>query len=350
MSFFHQLFLWTLQEIMCNFNVSYRHCTTGITMRYYRFFLSTTFIGICFLQTTYAMDLSKHENENNDVAIKMSHFWSDDYSRNIQSIKDVDLKSMRLHLKKENYLSPHANALDHLLYLSTIQKNNTVKTLFTHKQQDKFDTAFAIRRSVPWFFGINGAVIALTSLFPLTNFVGLLQCANTTQSGCLSQASTTTIQTTVSIAGCLAVGFISLYATGLSPDLSSRKANQVQDEIGHLSHKYATIAKYLIDMYFECPQQARYIADRFDIEELKKRAKLKVYKNKAGSALVTPLEEAWHFIKYDTILEKFTEIENYIYNKRNCEKIVQLSERIEFLEAMVREKSAVIEKCGQTEI
>lgn len=290
------------------------------------FFLFTMFIGIWSFQSMYAMELAHGQHDKNGIAIEMRHFWSDNYSKNICTIKDLDLKSMRSHLKKEEFLLPNASALDHLLYLSTIRKKNEVKTLFTQKQQARFDIAFKIRRSVPWFFGINGAVIFGTALFPFTNFAELSQCANSTQLECLSQIAAIMTPTVASVAAAFTVGFVSLYATGLSPDISARKANKVQDELVYLRHKYATIAKYLIDIYFECPQQAEHIVNKFDIEELKKRAQVKIYKNKAGSSLVSLLEEAWHFIKCGNVLEKFTEIETYIYYKTSCRRIEALEQ------------------------
>jgi len=293
-------------------------------------------------------------DKKRDVAIEMSHIWSSDYSKNINEIKNINLNGIRLKLKAENYLSPHADTLHHLLYLSTIRKKNREKTPFTQKQQSKFDTAFTVKRSVPWSFFVNGVVIGVTAMIPFTNFVSLVQCSNTTQSYCLAQTSAITIPTITSVVGALAVGFVSLYATGLSPDLSSRKANKVQDEIVHLSRKYATVAKYWIDIYFENQKQAEHIAEKFDIEELKLRAQQKTYKAKLGNSLVSPLEEAWHYIKYKTILITFTDIENYIYNKINCKQIEDLrtshelfEKRIELLEKMVHTKDEEIEalKC-----
>lgn len=307
-------------------------------------------MGICCVQSVCAMDFVNGNDKKNDIAIEMRHFWSDDYNKNISAIKDLDLKSIRLSLKNEVYLSSHSDTLNHLLYLSTIRKDNGVKTLFTQKQQNKFDTALRIKRSVPWVFGINGAVIVGTALLPFTNFAALLQCSNSTQLECLSQIAAVMTPTVASVAGALAVGFVSLYATGLSPDLSSRKADKVQDEIGHLSHKYATIAKYLIDIYFENPQQAEWIAGKFDIDELKLRAQQKTHKSKAGSSLVSPLEEAWHFIKHGNVLVTFTEIENYLYNKILSRRIEALDRRIESLEKIVHEKDAEIEKLKQEKI
>ena len=146
------------------------------------------------------------------------------------------------------------------------------------------------------------------------------------------------------------MGFVSLYATGLLPDLSSRKANKVQDEIGDLNRRYATIAKYWIDIYFKYPEKAQYIARKIDIEELKLRARSKTYKTKAGGSLVAPLEEAWHFITHNTVLITFTEIENYLYNKIHSRHIDSLNERIESLEKIIQEKDAEIEKLKQEEI
>ena len=150
---------------------------------------------------------------------------------------------------------------------------------------------------------------------PFTNVVGLLQGSNSTQSEGLSQISTIIIPTAISVGGALVSGFMSLYATGILTERAARKANKVQDEIGYLSHTYATVAKYWIDIYFNYPEKARWIANKFDIEELKIRAQQKTHITKSGSFLVNSLEEAWHFIKQGTILVTFTEIENYLYNK-----------------------------------
>ncbi len=164
---------------------------------------------------------------------------------------------------------------------------------------------------------------------------------------CLSQIATIATSTAASVVGAATVGFVSLYATGLSPDNSSRRANKVQDEIGHLSRNYATIAKYWIDIYFKHPDKAQYIAQKIDIEALKTRAQLKTHKKRSGSSLVTPLEEAWHFITYKTVLITFTEIENYLYNKIHKQDIECFKKRIESLERIVHEQSVEIERLKQ---
>jgi hypothetical protein len=311
-------------------------------MRNYRFFFAMVIV-VCCAQSICAMEMVNCDDKKNDVAINMHHFWSEDYNKNISKIKDLDLKKIRSSLKAEAFLPTHADTLNHLLYLSTIGKKNKAKTLFTQKQQNKFDASVKIKRSVPWCFVINGAVIICTSLFPFTNLAGLSQCSNATQSECLSQTATIMTPAGISVAGALVVGFVSLYATGLSPDISARRADKVQDEIGHLSRNYATIAKYWIDIYFNCREKAEYIADKFDIDELRMRAQLKTYKTRIGGSLVSPLEEAWHFIKYNTVLITFTEIENYLYNKIHCR-------RIESLEKIVREQNAEIERLKQEKI
>jgi hypothetical protein len=313
-----------------------------------RCFLFIMIVGMYCVQDVCAMELVTY-NKNNDVMIDMHHFWSDDYNQNINNIKNVDLKKLRSTFKNEQFLSSSDDTLKHLLYLSTVRKDDN-KTLFTQKQQNKFDAALHIKRSVGWFFGINGAVIVGTSLFPLSNLANLSSCSNATQLYCLSQLATIMTPTTISIAGALGVGFVSLYATGLLPDLSSRRANKVQDEIGHLSRKYATIAKYWIDIYFNCPEKARYIARKFDVEELKQRAQLKTYKTKAGNDLVNPLEEACHFINHDTVLITFTEIENYLYNKIYCRQIESLVKRIDLLEKIIHDKNTEVEKLKQEKI
>lgn len=316
----------------------------------YRFVFFVMIIGMSCVQSTSAMELvNHHKDKKNDVAIDMHHFWSDDYTKDINNIKNVDLKEIRSDLKKEKFLPGHVDALNHLLYFSTIRKNDN-KTLFTQKQQDKFDAALKIKRSVPWCFGINGAVVVCASLFPLSNLVSLSQCSNVTQLACLSQLTVTMIPTAISVAGTLAVGFVSLYATGLLPDISSRRANKVQDEVGYLSRRYATIAKYWIDIYFNNSEKAHYIADKIDIEELKVRARIKTYKTKIGGSLVAPLEEAWHFIKYNTVLITFTEIENYLYNKIHSKHIDSLKRRIESLEKTIQKKDAELEQLKQEKI
>jgi hypothetical protein len=288
-------------------------------------------------------------SEKNDTAIEMHHFWSDDYNHNINDIKNVNLKDIRSVLKKEDFLCSSDDTLKHLLYLSTIRKNDD-KTLFTQRQQNKFDAAFKTKQSVPMWFGINGAVIIGTSLLPFINFTGLLQCSNATLTGCLSQLVTITTPTVVSVAGVAAGGFVSLYATGLSPDNASRRANKVQDEIGHLSRHYATIAKYWIDIYFKYPEKAQYIAQKIDIEALRIRAQLKTHKKRSGSSLVAPLEEAWHFITYKTVLITFTEIENYLYNKIHCKDIECLKNELNCLKTVILEQKVEIEKLKQEKI
>jgi hypothetical protein len=314
-------------------------------MNNYTFF---SLIIFC-VQSTHTMELA-HRDTKDDVTINMRHVWSDDYTQNISAIHNLDLKNIRSSLKNEMYASPHSDTLQHLLYLSTISKKNNVKTLFTEKQQNKFDAALHVKRAVPWWFGINGAVIAGTSLFPFINLSGLSQCSNATLIDCLSQTATILTPTVASVAGALAVGFVSLYATGLSPDLSSRRADKVQDEIGHLNHNYATLAKYWIDIYFNCPEKARYIADKFDIEELKLRAQLKTHKKRSGKSLVSPLEEAWHFIKHKTVLITFTEIENYLYNKIHSQRIESLEGELNLCKKLLLEQNAEIENLKKEKI
>jgi hypothetical protein len=308
-------------------------------------------IGILWVHSCGAMEIIKAQDKRSDIAVDMHYFWSADYNKNIGDIKSLDLKKNRLPLKTEHFLPAQADTLTHLLYFSTIsKKNGGAKTLFTQKQQSTFDVALNIKRSVPWGFCVNGVVIIGTALFPFINMASLAQCSNGTQSECLSQIAAIMTPTVASVVGALGVGFISLYATGLSPDISSRKANKVQDEISYLSRKYATIAKYWIDIYFDSPDKARYIADKFDIEELKKRAQLKTHKTKLGCSLVSPLEEAYHFIKEQTVLITFTEIENYLYNKINYQRIELLYKRIESLEQTIHEKDAEIEHLKQEKI
>jgi hypothetical protein len=313
-------------------------------------FLSLIIVVVaCYTQKIHTMELVNRDQKN-DVAIEMRHVWSDDYTQNISAIHNLDLKSIRSSLKNEMYVLPHSDTLHHLLYLSTINKKNSTKTLFTQKQQDTFDAALRVKRAVPWWFGINGAVIAGTSLFPFINLSGLSQCSNATLTDCLSQTATILTPTGVVVAGALAVGFVSLYATGLSPDLSSRRADKVQDEIGHLNRHYATLAKYWIDIYFSCPEKAHYIADKFDIEELKLRAQLKTHKKRSGKSLVSSLEEAWRFIKHKTVSITFTETENYLYNKIHSQRIELLESELNLLKKTILEQNAEIENLKKEKI
>src|SRR5438445_769824 len=321
----------------------------------YRFFAYTMLVGV-FFQPVCAMELVDSNDEQNgvviqSVAVDMHHFWSDDYRKNIAEIKSIDLQGIRSNLKKDNYLSPHAKTLDHLMYLSTICQMNKAKTLFTEKQQNKFDTAETIKKCVPWGFGANVVVIAGTALFSFTNFAALAQCSNATTYECLSQISAIMTPTLASVGGALAVGGTSWLATGYLPDLASRKADEMQDEIGHLSHKYATVAKYLIDIHFEAPEKARYIVDKFDIDELKLRAQKKTYNAKAGKDLVSPLEEAWHFIKNGSLQVPITDIEMYTYikiliieNKKMNGRLETLYKRLDALEQRVQEQDEKIKK------
>lgn len=306
-------------------------------MRKYRFFFVLLFVYSCCTSIVCAMRSIDCKSET-DVVIDMDYFWSSDYKKNINDIKEIDLKNMRSRLKQELCLLPDATALDHLLYLSTIRKNNEKKTPFTQEQQDRFNSCFKTEQFVSYCFAINGVVIACAALLPFANLVGLSHCSNITQSECLSQVSSIMIPTVMASGGIFIEGFVSLCATGLLPDLSSRKANKVQDELAILSRNYATIAKYWIDIYFNSPEKAHYIVGQFDIEELKKRVKLKTYTTSVGNDLVNPLEEAWHFIKYNNILVTFTEIESYIYNKIHCREIVSLSRQIKLLGKIVHKK------------
>lgn len=293
-------------------------------------------IGVYCIQNACAMEIIKSDSEKSDMVIELRRFRSEDYTKNISKIKDLDIKQIRSSLKNEQFLPDQADMLNHLLYLSTIGESNIIKTLFTQQQQNKFDACSMIQRSVPWHFAINGAVIIATSLLSYTNLMGLRQCSNVNQTECLSQVTTIVVPATFTVLGTLVAGFFSLYATGLVPDASARKANKIQDEIGFLNRNYTRIAKYWLDIYFNCPEQAVYIADKFNINELKNRAQCKTHKTKIGGSLVSPLEEAWHFIKYNTALITFTEIENYLYNKTCCR-------RIESLEKIVHEQNAEIE-------
>ena len=312
-------------------------------MQRYKILFFVMIVGVCYTQSAYAMELANYGDKKNDVIINTQHFWSEKYTKDISQTKNLDLKAMRASLEHAEFLPAHSDELHHLLYLSTIHKNNIIKTPFTQNQQNKFDAYLKTKRSVPLCFGINGVIIVGASLFPFINFAGLSQCLNATQTGCLSQIAIIMTPTVASVVGALAVGFSSLYATGLSPDIYARSADKVQDEIWYLKDKYATLAKHLIDIYFDCREKAEYIANELDIEALRTRAQLKTYKKKSGGSLVSPLEEAWHYIKNNTILIKFTEIENYIYNKISCGRIGFLEIELSLLKKIVLEQKAEIE-------
>lgn len=303
-----------------------------IVMNWYKFFLLIVCAQVSFFDDLNAMD-SVHEQDN--CVVDMASYVHNDYRQSISDVGRCDLKAMRLNLEKDIFLPPSISVINHLLYLSTIQKDNTKKTLFTQNQQKKFDAALEIQRWVPRCFVINSGIIMLTASFPFTASIALLQCANATAVDCLSQTSVIFTPAAIATAGALAVGFSSLYATGISPDLSSRKADKVQDDIGSLHDDYLTVAKYWVDLYFDCPEKAEYIANLFDIDELKNRVALKTYKVKLANKIINPLEEAWCFIKNKQVLTTLTIIELYIYNKI-------IGKRIDFIEKNYSQKNALI--------
>src|SRR5438309_9135598 len=131
-------------------------------------------IGVYGIQDACAMEMVE---EKKDIVINLHCFRSEDYTQNISKIKDLNIKQIRSSLKNEQFLPDQADMLNHLLYLSTIGKGNIIKTLFTQKQQNKFDACSMIQRSVPWHFAVNGAVIIATSLLPYINLMGLRQCS-----------------------------------------------------------------------------------------------------------------------------------------------------------------------------
>jgi len=246
-----------------------------------------------------------------------------------------------------NELRYTCGVTNHLLYLSTVQKGDMIKTPFSVKQQHKFNTAFNTRKKVYAFFVGNGVVIAVTAFFVYSSFVALAQCSQSNQTDCISQTSTLAAPATITCFGALMVGFMSLYATGILPDISARKADKVQDKIGNLSSKYLTLAKYWIDIYFIYPDKATDIARRFDMDALKTSIKLKTHNAKSGGKLINPLKEAWHFIMHKHVLVNFTEIENYLYSKMNSQQIVSLIKRIDQLENTVQEQDKTIRALTQ---
>ncbi|HJZ24273.1 MAG TPA: hypothetical protein VJ201_07495, partial [Candidatus Babeliales bacterium] len=238
----------------------------------------------------------------NDRIISMQDCWAQDYANNINEVRNIDFNGIVSRLDNEQYLPKNANSLEHLLYLSTVQRGDTIKTPFSQKQQHKFNTACSTRKKVYAFFVVNGVIISLTALFGYPNFVALAQCSQSNQTDCVSQASALAIPATVTFAGALLVGFTSLYATGILPDASARKADKVQDKIRDLGSKYLTLAKYWIDIYFMYPDKAIDIAQCFDMEALKASIKLNTHNAKSGGMLINPLKEAWHFIMNKHIL------------------------------------------------
>lgn len=287
-------------------------------------------------------------NDKTHCSISMPDYWEKGYVNNIDAVKNIEVSEMVACLQDVIYLPDNATSLEHLLYLSTIQEGNDTKTPFSRRQQHKFDAAFNTRKKVPIWFLINGVIIAVVAPFGYTSLMGLSQCSQTNQTDCISQTSAILAPITIMCAGALAVGFSSLYATGILPDISARKADKIQDKIGKLSSKYLTLAKYWIDIYFMHPDKALEIANRFDMDALQARIKLKTCNAKSGGRLIDPLKEAWHFIKTKHILITFTEIESYVYSKMNAQKIVLLSARIDALENVVREQDKKIGELMQS--
>src|SRR5690606_22593852 len=101
-------------------------------------------VAICSMKNICGMEIVNLQDKK-DRAMDQYHFWSDDYSKNVNQIKKLDLQIMRSDLEDKNFLPDSATTLDHLLYLSTICKTNRVQTLFTAKQQNKFDACFKIK-------------------------------------------------------------------------------------------------------------------------------------------------------------------------------------------------------------
>lgn len=292
-------------------------------MKRYLVRLLTFFVVSSFVYDVRAMD------SRDSCIVDIASYQHNDYRQSISDVGRSDLAVMRLSLEKEIFCPKSVSPIDHLLYLSTIQKNSTQKTLFTQKHQNKFDDAARIKRWVPRCFAINAATIILTASIPFTASVGLLQCSNATAVDCLSQAQVMFVPAAVACAGALLVGFSSLYATGISPDLSSQKADMVQDRIGSLHDDYLAVAKYWIDLHFEHAEKAQYIANFFDIDELKDRIALKTRYIQSSRRLLDPLEEAWSFIKNGKILATLTMIELYINGKINSRRISCIEQLLE---------------------
>lgn len=273
-------------------------------------------ILVCFVQTVFAMELAIYDNELEEIrsCLQGKQFLPDDS-------------------EKDRQFSPnHSDELNHLLYLSTINSNNT-KTLFTQRQQRKFDACSRMQKSVNWSFGVNGAIIVGTALLPFMNFSVLSQCFNATQTDCLSQVVAITMPTVGSVVTSLGIGLSSLWATGYSPHIAAGMADGVQDDISHLREEYATLAKYWIDMYFDSPEKAKFIAEKFDIVELKKRSQLKMHKEDSSGYLISDCEEAYHYIKYNSFLKKLTLLELYIGGKIKDQKLELQGKELEVLKA-----------------
>ena len=284
-------------------------------------------------QNVLSMNHGIRRNAADDVLVDIGPLPSPRYSESIAKIPQLEgLKGLQLDLAKKQFLPSNVTSLEQLLYLSTIGKDDKSKTLFTYAQQKKFDKAEGIKRWVRRCFVFNAGVIIATALTPLASLMSGFECPDGNATHCLSSKSVVLTPATISWFGALIVGFSSLYATGISPDLSARKADKVQDEINDLHHHYATIAKHLIDIYFDDPPKGKAIVAMFDIAELKERAKTKTYRNKIGGNLISSLEEACNFIKTGNVLSQFTAIENYIRSEMNRKLAEANRKRIEALE------------------
>jgi hypothetical protein len=290
-------------------------------------------------QSVMPMNHDVRRTATDDVLINIGPLPSPRYSESINKMPQTEgLKRLRSDLVKKQFLPSNASSLEQLLYLSTINKDDKSKSLFTYAQQKKFDEAEGIKRWVRRCFVINAGVIIATALTPFTSAMSFLQCADENATHCLSSKPVILSPATISWFGALIVGFSSLYATGISPDLSARKADKVQDEIGDLHNRYATMAKHLVDIYFDDPQKGKDIVAMFDIAELKERAQAKTYRNKIGGNLISSLEEACNFIKTGNVLSQFTAIENYIRTEVNRKGAEADRKWIEALEKTIREQ------------
>jgi hypothetical protein len=259
----------------------------------------------------------KTNTEKNDTIIDISRCWSSSYTKDVVSIKNINLEHILSHLKTENHLPNESDPLTHLLYLSTIQKNDACKSPFTETQQHKFDMIIKTKQKVRFFFKLNYAVIVGTTLLMLTALIGMNQCTDPPipNTSCLSANAVIILPTIFTMAGTLILEFFSQYSTGILPDVSARKADKMQEQIQNMKRNNLKTARYWLDIYFKCPDKAKDIAKKFDIDELKTRATLKTKNKNCVITLINPLEEAHYYIMNNDVPATFTDIGDYIYLK-----------------------------------
>lgn len=326
------------------------------------------FLGLFFCNGTSAMDnvvdgSNDLTHEQGEYVIPMHEYKAHNAVNNIDALKNIDLTEMILGLQDEHYLpktvqkrsilSGATGSLKHLLYLSTIRKNENEKTPFSEKQQHKFNSAASVRNKVLIAFVVYFGIVVFTSVLEYTNLLDLLGDGQTNQTGVNQTGTANTPQTiakkvtpaTVKFLAELLAGVVSLGATGIMPDRSAREADKLQDRMSKLSAEYSKLAKYWIDISFMHPDKAREIAELYDMEALRERVKLKTNNAKLISSLIDPLEQARHFIMNDMnedVLPVFTEVHSYIRNKRNAQTIGLLSNRVDDLERSLRDKEIII--------